>query len=83
MVYRVIQWSTGNVGAHAVRAIADHPQTKLVGAFTYGDDKDGQDVGDIVGIGKIGARATNDVEKLVRMNADVVIHTPLPSLCTS
>jgi 2,4-diaminopentanoate dehydrogenase len=80
MVYRVIQWSTGNVGANAVRAVADNPQTKLVGAYTYSEAKSGQDVGEICGIGKVGAKATNDVEKLVRMNADVVIHTPLPSL---
>jgi len=80
MTYRVIQWSTGNVGAHAVRALADNPETKLVGAYTYGEDKSGQDIGEIVGIGKVGAKATNDVEKLVKMQADVVIHTPLPSL---
>jgi len=80
MVYRVIQWSTGNVGAHSVRALAENPQTKLVGAYTYGDPKSGQDIGEIVGIGKVGAKATNDVEKLVKMKADVVIHTPLPSL---
>jgi hypothetical protein len=80
MTYRVIQWSTGNVGAHAVRAMADSKDIKLVGAYTYGEDKAGQDIGEICGIGKVGAKATNDVEKLVRMNADVVIHTPLPSL---
>jgi hypothetical protein len=80
MTYRVIQWSTGNVGAHSVRALADNPQTKLVGAYTYGDAKSGQDIGEICGIGKVGAKATNDVEKLVKMQADVVIHTPLPSL---
>ena len=80
MAYRVIQWSTGNVGAHAVRAMAERSDTKLVGAYTYGDDKNGQDIGEICGVGKVGAKATNDVEKLVRMNADVVIHTPLPSM---
>lgn len=80
MVYRVIQWSTGNVGAHAVRAIAGDPTLRLVGAYTYSGDKIGADVGEIVGTDRLGVRATDEVERLVETAADVVIHTPLPSL---
>ena len=32
MTYRVIQWSTGNVGRHALRCIERHPDLELVGA---------------------------------------------------
>ena len=31
MALRVIQWSTGNVGAYALRAILNHPELELAG----------------------------------------------------
>ena len=31
MSQRVIQWSTGNVGAYALRAILSHPELELAG----------------------------------------------------
>ena len=31
MSYRVIQWSTGNVGTYALRHVIDHPELELVG----------------------------------------------------
>jgi len=80
MTHRVICWSTGNVGAHAVRAVAERPDLALVGVYTYGDAKAGRDVGDIVGIDPLGLTATNDLDALIATAADVVIHTPLPSL---
>jgi hypothetical protein len=78
--HRVIQWSTGNVGAHAVRAIAERPSLKLVGAYVTNADKDGRDVGDIVGVAPLGVKATTDADRLVALDADVVLHCPLPSL---
>ena len=41
MTYRVIQWSTGNVGHHAVRLIAEHPDLELVGLWVHSADKVG------------------------------------------
>ena len=35
-MYRVIQWSTGNVGRQALAAILDHPQLELVGVYARG-----------------------------------------------
>src|SRR5689334_19378897 len=80
MTYKVIQWSSGNVGKHAVRAVAERTDMKLAGMYVFSDAKAGQDAGEIAGIGKLGVKATNDVEKIVAMDADVVVHTSLPSL---
>ena len=35
MPYRVIQWSTGNVGKHSLRLIARHPDLELVGLWVH------------------------------------------------
>ncbi|MEN3974946.1 dihydrodipicolinate reductase [Emcibacter sp. SYSU 3D8] len=80
MAYKVIQWSSGNVGKHAARAVAERADMKLVGMYVFSDAKAGQDAGKVAGIGKLGVKATNDAEKIVAMDADVVIHTALPSL---
>ncbi len=50
MTYRVIQWSTGNVGRHALRCIARHPDLELVGLWVHSPDKAGKDAGEIAGI---------------------------------
>lgn len=80
MTIKVIQWSSGNVGRHAVTAVHDRPDMKLVGMYVYGDSKAGRDAGELAGIGPIGVKATRDVDKILKMKADLVIHSPLPSL---
>ena len=49
MVYRVIQWGTGNVGTHALRAIIERDDLELVGLRVYSPDKVGKDAGELVG----------------------------------
>lgn len=80
MALRVVQWSSGNVGRHAVAAVQSRPGMKLVGMFVYGEDKEGRDAGELAGIGPIGVKATRDVDRILKLKADVVIHSPLPSL---
>lgn len=80
MALRVIQWASGNVGRHAVAAIASRPDLKLVGLYVYGADKHGRDAGEIAGVGRLGVKATTNVEELLALDADVVVHAPLPSL---
>ena len=80
MVYKVIQWSSGNVGKHAIASIAARKGMKLAGLYVYSDDKAGQDAGTIAGVGKLGVKATNSVQEILKTKADVVIHSPLPSL---
>ena len=74
MTYRVIQWSTGNVGALALRAIIEHPDLELVGLWVHSPDKVGRDAGELAGLATTGVLATNDVDALLALDADVVSH---------
>ena len=81
MTYRVIQWASGNVGTKSVQAVLDNPDLELVGMFVHSASKDGMDVGDICGLGRqIGVNATSSIESVLAMEADCVLHMPLPSL---
>ena len=78
--HRVVQWATGNVGRAALRAIAARPDLELVGVLVMAPDKAGRDAGELAGIGELGIAATTDRDEVIALGADVVIHTPLPSL---
>ena len=80
MTYKVIQWATGNVGRHALRAVAGRSDMKLVGLYAVSADKAGVDAGTLAGIDPLGITATNSIDEIVTMDADVVLHTALPSL---
>ena len=80
MAYKVIQWSTGNVGRHAVRLIAEHPDLELVGLWVHSADKAGRDAGELVGIDPVGVTATNDVDALLALDADCVCYTATADL---
>ena len=54
MTYRVVQWTTGNVGRRSVRAIVANPLLELVGCYAYGSDKVGRDAGELAGIDPTG-----------------------------
>ena len=72
MSYKVIQWATGNVGIHALRGIAQHPDLELVGLWVSSAAKAGRDAGELCGIGKTGVTATQDADALIAMPADCV-----------
>lgn len=75
---RVVQWTTGNVARQAVRAIVEHPDLELVGAFAHGAEKVGRDVADLVGLdGPLGVIATGDRDALLALGPDCVVYTPL------
>jgi 2,4-diaminopentanoate dehydrogenase len=75
--YRVIQWATGNVGRAAIEGVMEHPELELAGCWVHSKDKDGRDVGDLVGRGPIGVTATRDVEALLGVEADCVVYSPI------
>lgn len=79
MALRVIQWSTGNVGKTALKAVIERSDLELVGVYAQSKDKVGKDAGDLVGLGKTGVVATDDLDKLLRLKVDCVLHMPLPS----
>src|SRR4029453_18598480 len=72
MSYKVIQWATGHVGIHALRAIAQHPDLELVGLWVSSAAKAGRDAGELCGIERTGVVATQDADALLAMPADCV-----------
>jgi hypothetical protein len=79
VAWRVIQWATGNVGAAALRAVARHPDLELVGVLVHDPAKAGRDAGELCGLDPLGVAATADVEEILSLDADCVLHMPLPS----
>lgn len=76
MTYRVVQWATGSIGKTCLRAVLDSADCELVGLFTYSDPKRGRDAGSIARRPESGVLATSDVEEILALEADVVLHTP-------
>lgn len=73
--YRVIQWATGHVGRHALRAISNHPALELAGVWVSSTDKAGRDAGELCGGERTGVYATSDAEALLAAEADCVCYT--------
>jgi len=80
MTYRVVQWSTGNVGHHALRLIAHHPDLELVGLWVHSADKVGRDAGELAGIEPLGVAATNSVDEILALQPDCVCYTATADL---
>ncbi len=71
---RVVVWGTGFVGQMVIPEIVKHPGFELVGVGVSNPDKVGQDAGEICGIGPIGITATNDVDELITLAPDALVH---------
>ena len=76
-MYRVIQWATGGVGKAAIQGVQRHPELELVGCWVHSADKDGRDVGELIGEDPIGVAASTDVDTLLATDADCVMYSPL------
>ncbi|WP_374024569.1 dihydrodipicolinate reductase [Mycobacterium sp. HNNTM2301] len=73
---RIIQFSTGNVGVHALRLIIERPDLELVGVHAASPQKAGRDASELCGLDKpTGVIASDDVEALVALAADCVVYT--------
>ncbi len=76
--YRVVAWSTGNVGVHAIAGIDARPDLELVGLWVSNPDKVGRDAGELAGLGRtLGVAATSEVDKLLALEPDIVVHTAM------
>jgi hypothetical protein len=75
--YRVVQWTTGNVGKSSVASIARNPTLELVGCYAWSSDKAGRDVGELCGIEPLEVTATNDIDALLALKPDVVVYNPM------
>jgi 4-hydroxy-tetrahydrodipicolinate reductase len=71
---RVIVWGTGFVGKAVLRSLLGHPEYEIVGVLVNDPEKDGRDIGDILGIGPTGLLATRDVETTLALPADAVAY---------
>lgn len=74
--YRVVQWATGNIGTHALRAVLEHPALTLAGAYVHTPAKAGRDAGELCGLGPTGVITTRDVEEILALGADCVLYMP-------
>jgi len=67
-------WGTGFVGKMVIRELVQHPEFDLVGVIVNDPLKDGVDAGEIVGIGKIGLKATRDADAALAVGADAMAY---------
>jgi len=80
MAYKVFQWASGMVGTHTARVALQRDSLELVGMHVYSPDKIGRDAGELIDQGHAGIAASGSIEAVIASDADVVIHTPLPSM---
>jgi hypothetical protein len=73
---RVVQFSTGNVGQHALKAIIGRPDLELVGLHASSPNKIGRDAAELCGLTEpTGIIATDDVDALIALKPDCVVYT--------
>jgi 2,4-diaminopentanoate dehydrogenase len=77
MTYRVVQWTTGNVGTKSVHAIVENSLLELVGCYAWSPEKVGRDVGELCGIAPLGIKATDDVDALLALEPDCVVYNAM------
>jgi len=71
---RVVHWGTGPTGCAALRGILGHPDLELVGLYVARPERAGRDAGDFVGLADTGVVASNDVDAVRAVDADVLSH---------
>lgn len=74
MPHRVIQWGTGNTGAHSLRFPLEDPAFDVVGVWVKREQNIGRTAGELAGLPSDGPIATHDVDDLVAMAADCVVY---------
>jgi len=82
MVIRVIQYGMGSIGTEMVRLLLDRGgEKRLTGAVDINEDIAGKDVGDILGINKLGVMVSKDPSGTIcEGNADLVLHSTTSKL---
>jgi 2,4-diaminopentanoate dehydrogenase len=73
---RVVQFSTGNVGQHSLKAIIGRPDLELVGVHAASPTKIGRDAAELCGRSEpTGVVATDDIDALIALKPDCVVYT--------
>ncbi len=74
---RVIQWATGGVGKAAIECVLNHPQLELAGCWVHSADKNGRDVGEILGSASWASPPATTSTIVLALDADCVMYSPL------
>ena len=75
---RVVVWSTGTVGRHAIAGVDAHPDLELVGVWTSTAEKAGKDAGELAGLDReLGIRATTDRDELIALRPNCIVHAAM------
>ena len=73
---RVVQFSTGNVGQHSLKALIGRPDLELVGVHAASANKVGRDAAELCGLTEpSGIVATDDIDALIALEPDCVVYT--------
>jgi 2,4-diaminopentanoate dehydrogenase len=73
---RVVQFSTGNVGVHSLRAIIGRPDLELVGVHAASSNKIGRDAAELCGLSEpTRVIATDDIDALIALEPECVVYT--------
>jgi 4-hydroxy-tetrahydrodipicolinate reductase len=71
---RVVVWGTGVVGKLVLAEVLKHPSYELVGVGVSNPDKVGVDIGVLLGGDPVGVVCTSDVDALVALRPDALVH---------
>jgi len=71
---RIVVWGTGFVGKMVIPEVVRHPRFELVGVGVSNPEKVGRDAGEVCGLGPVGITATDDVDGLIELRPDALVH---------
>ncbi len=74
MSFKVIVWGTGLVGKAVLRELLTHPLYEVVGVIVSSADKNGQDIGALLGLPPTGIIASSDSQQVLTIDADAVAY---------
>jgi hypothetical protein len=78
---KVVVWGPGRLGGFVLRVLLQRPdEFDVVGVFAFSAEKEGRDIGELVGHAPTGVMVTRDRAAIDELDADVVVFTPLVAL---
>ena len=78
MTIRVAQIGTGNVGAHALRALITNPDYELTAVWVSSESKAGRDAAELVGLSTTtGIKATTDLAEVLATRPDCAVYNAM------
>lgn len=78
---RVISYGLGPIGSGLARLVTTRSDFQIVGAVDIAPEKNGKDVGEVIGLGRdLGVKVSEDAARVLAKPADVVLHCTSSSL---